>query len=149
MTASAMFIAVGLLARRDYSRQQIKSKLIQKAFAIDEIEKALDRCTDNGFLDDSRFAALLLRSHISKGHGQNRIRQSMAQKGLSKSDIETTLNRSDCDWFELAKSKALKKYANSGPITDQKERAKRVRYLLGQGFAYDQITYALEVDSDE
>lgn len=148
MTASAMHIAVGLLARRDYSRHQIKTKLLQKGFELSEIEPVLDRCVDNGFLDDARFAALLLRSHISKGHGQNRIRQSMAQKGLSKEAIERALNNSDCDWFELAKSKANKKFANNGPISDQKDRAKRVRYLMGQGYSFDQIAYALEVDSD-
>ncbi|MCG9697261.1 recombination regulator RecX [Shewanella sp. Isolate11] len=149
MTTSAMHIAVGLLARRDYSTYQIKTKLLQKGFETAEIELVLNRCIEHGYLDDARFAALLLRSHISKGHGQNRIRQSMAQKGLSKDDIETALNQSDCDWFELARAKADKKYASKGAISDQKERARRVRYLLAQGFAYDQISYALEVEVDD
>ncbi|WP_434086826.1 regulatory protein RecX [Shewanella psychrotolerans] len=148
MTTSAMHIAVGLLARRDYSRHQIKTKLIQKGFELTEIDPVLDRCVDNGYLDDQRFAALLLRSHISKGHGHNRIRQSMAQKGLSKETIETALNNSDCDWFELARTKADKKFASSGAIVDQKERARRTRYLLAQGFTYEQVTYALEVEVD-
>lgn len=143
-----MHIAVGLLARRDYSRHQIKTKLLQKGFELTEIAPVLDRCVDNGYLDDARFAVLLLRSHISKGHGQNRIRQSMTQKGLSKEIIETTLNHSDCDWFELAKSKADKKFANKEVIVDPKERARRVRYLLSQGFGYDQVAYALEVKID-
>ena len=143
-----MQVAVGLLARRDYSRHQIKSKLAQKGFIDSEIEAVLTRCESQGYLDDARFAALLLRSHIAKGHGQSKIRQSMAQKGLTKEVIQETLNASDCDWFELAKQKAGKKYAASGPIDDQKERAKRVRYLLSQGFAFDQVAYALEVDPD-
>ncbi|GIU43939.1 regulatory protein RecX [Shewanella algidipiscicola] len=143
MTASAMHIAVGLLARRDYSRHQIKTKLLQKGFELSEIEPVLDRCIDNGFLDDDRFAALLLRSHVSKGHGQNRIRQSMAQKGLSKEVIERALNNSDCDWFELAKSKANKKFGET-VISDAKDRARRCRYLYGQGFTSEQVFYALE-----
>ncbi|ASJ97474.1 MULTISPECIES: recombination regulator RecX [Shewanella] len=148
MSMSAMQVAVGLLARRDYSRYQIKSKLAQKGFIDSEIEAVLTQCESQGYLDDARFAALLLRSHIAKGHGQNKIRQSMAQKGLAKEIIQDTLNASDCDWFELAKQKAAKKYAASGPIEDQKERAKRVRYLLSQGFAFDQVAYALEVEPD-
>ncbi len=149
MTSSAMHIAVGLLARRDYSIYQIKTKLLQKGFETPEIETTISRCIEHGYLDDLRFAALLLRSHISKGHGQNRIRQSMAQKGLSKADIETALNQSDNDWFELAKTKAEKKFASQGAITDPKERAKRVRYLLAQGFNYEQAAYALEVEIDD
>ncbi|QYJ98802.1 recombination regulator RecX [Shewanella alkalitolerans] len=148
MTMSAMQVAVGLLARRDYSRYQIKSKLTQKGFLDGEIEAVLGQCESQGYLDDARFAGLLLRSHIAKGHGQNKIRQSMSQKGLTKEIIESSLNQSDCDWFELARQKAAKKYATSGPIQDQKERAKRVRYLLSQGFGFDQVTYALEVDPD-
>lgn len=148
MTTSAMHIAVGLLARRDYSRHQIKTKLIQKGFELTEIESVLDRCVDNGYLDDDRFAALLLRSHIGKGHGLNKIRQSMMQKGLSKETIATALNNSDCDWFELAKAKADKKFANSGAIVDEKGRARRTRYLLSQGFSYEQVAYALEVEVD-
>jgi regulatory protein len=138
-----MHIAVGLLARRDYSCYQIKTKLLQKGFELTEIALVLDRCVDHGYLDDARFAVLLLRSHINKGHGQNRIRQSMTQKGLSKEIIETTLNHSDCDWFELAKSKANKKFGET-VISDAKDRARRCRYLYGQGFTSEQVFYALE-----
>ncbi|MCE9679147.1 recombination regulator RecX [Shewanella sp. AS1] len=148
MSASAMDIAVGLLAHRDYSTHQIKTKLQQKGFESNEIESTLQLCLERGFLDDVRFAALLVRSHISKGHGKNRIRQSLYQKGLDKACGETALNSSDCDWYELAKTKANKKFANSGEISDQKERAKRVRYLLAQGFDYDQISYALAIEPD-
>ncbi|TVP12356.1 recombinase RecX [Shewanella sp. KCT] len=120
----------------------------QKGFLDGEIEAVLGQCESQGYLDDARFAGLLLSSHIAKGHGQNKIRQSMSQKGLAKEIIESSLNQSDCDWFELARQKAAKKYATSGPIEDQKERAKRVRYLLSQGFGFDQVAYALEVDPD-
>ncbi|WP_083758928.1 RecX family transcriptional regulator [Shewanella sediminis] len=41
----------------------------------------------SGFLDDSRYAELLICSHISKGHGPTRIRLVMAQKGLDKDII--------------------------------------------------------------
>ncbi len=65
---------------------------------------------------------------------------------------------SGCDWFELAKDKAIKKYGNP-KVTEvkgskalallTKEKAKRVRFLLGQGFSYEQVTYALDYDPSD
>lgn len=145
MTQSAKHVAVALLARRDHSRQEIRQKLIQKQFDPIEVEQVLDDCQANGYLNDERYGALLLRSHISKGHGKSRIQQALVQKGVDKEAIQHIFEQSDCDWFELAKQKALKKYANK-PIDGPKDRAKRIRYLMGQGFSYDEIAYALDYD---
>ncbi|RYV02737.1 recombinase RecX [Shewanella sp. OPT22] len=141
-TPSARQVAVSLLAGRDYSRQQIKLKLEAKAFTAEEIETVLNACEQSGYIDDKRFAQSLLRSHIYKGHGPIRIKQAMKMKGLCSEVITETLELSDCDWFELAKEKAEKKYANK-PIVDYKEKAKRIRFLMGQGFDYEQAGYAL------
>lgn len=118
----------------------------------------LNDCESAGFINDSRYAELLVRSHISRGHGAIRIRQAIAHKGLSKECIETAIVNSGCDWFELAKDKAAKKYANS-TVTEvkgakasellAKEKAKRVRFLLGQGFSYEQTIYALNYDPND
>ncbi len=142
-TPSARQVAVSLLAGRDYSRQQIKQKLEAKGFEETEIETVLDACEQSGYIDDKRFAQSLLRSHIYKGHGPIRINQAMKLKGLSSELVAEVINESDCDWFELAKEKAAKKYANK-PIADHKEKAKRIRFLMGQGFDYEQACYGLE-----
>ena len=105
----------------------------------------LDSCEAKGFLDDNRYAGMLVRSHILKGHGAGRIRQAMAQKGLSKDVVQHAIDSADCDWFELARQKAQKKFGTT-PIEDNKDKAKRIRYLLGQGFSYDQVAYGLEYD---
>ncbi|MGL5048943.1 MAG: regulatory protein RecX [Shewanella sp.] len=151
-------MAVALLARRDYSRLQIRDKLLEKGFDINDIEPVLDACESSGFINDTRYAELLVRSHISRGHGAIRIRQAIAQKGLSKDDIDAALANCDCDWFALAKDKAIKKYGvpcvtevkgSTARDLIAKEKAKRVRFLMGQGFSYDQISYALDSEPDE
>ena len=145
MAQSAKSIAVALLARRDHSRQEIRQKLLLKQFDLLEIDKALDECEASGYLDDTRYAHLLLRSHIAKGHGKSRVQQALVQKGVSKEIISLVLAQSDCDWFELAREKAVKKYRGA-PIESPKEKAKRIRFLLGQGFSYDEVAYALDYD---
>lgn len=141
---SARQVAVSLLAGRDYSRQQIKQQLEAKGFKCEEIETVLTACEQSGYIDDKRFAQSLLRSHISKGHGSIRIEQAMMIKGLSSETVAEVMKESDCDWYGLAKAKAFKKYAGK-PITDDKEKAKRIRFLMGQGFDYQQSYYALDV----
>lgn len=132
--------------------------MLEKGFELAEVEAALNDCESAGFINDSRYAELLVRSHISRGHGAIRIRQAVALKGLSKDCIETAIVNSGCDWFELAKDKAIKKYGNL-KVTEvkgskalellTKEKAKRVRFLLGQGFSYEQVTYALDYDPSD
>ncbi|WP_441347609.1 regulatory protein RecX [Shewanella sp. Shew256] len=148
-------MAVALLARRDYSRQEIRSKLLEKGFEVVDIDPVLDDCEASGFINDKRYAELLVRSHIARGHGPIRIRQAIAQKGLSKDCIEAALSANEHDWFELAKVKAIKKYVTP-KVTEikgsqsrelvAKEKAKRVRFLLSQGFNYEQVSYALDYD---
>ena len=87
MKHSAHYFAVAQLARRDYSHHEVQSKLKQKGFEDVEVEEALDRCESSGFLDDSRYAELIIRSHVNKGHGPIRIKQSMLPKGLAKDGI--------------------------------------------------------------
>ncbi|MGL4613609.1 MAG: regulatory protein RecX [Shewanella sp.] len=153
MSQSARQFAVALLARRDYSRQQVCQKLLEKGFEQAEIDAVLNECEASGFISDSRYAQLLVRSHISRGHGPIRIRQAIAQKGLAKECIEVALANSGCDWFELAKAKALKKFGATCVMSGAshallaKEKAKRVRFLMGQGFSYEQVIYALDGSS--
>nr|WP_115406103.1 regulatory protein RecX [Shewanella morhuae] len=132
--------------------------MLEKGFELNDIEPVLDACESSGFINDNRYAELLVRSHISRGHGAIRIRQAIAQKGLSKDCIEVALANGDCDWFELAKDKAIKKYGiprvtevkgSTARDLIAKEKAKRVRFLMGQGFSYDQISYALAVDPND
>ncbi|WP_390901235.1 regulatory protein RecX [Shewanella xiamenensis] len=148
-------MAVALLARRDYSRQEIRTKLLEKGFEVADIDPVLDDCEASGFINDKRYAELLVRSHIARGHGPIRIRQAIAQKGLTKDCIEAALSANEHDWFELAKAKAIKKYTVpnvlevKGSLSREqiaKEKAKRVRFLLSQGFNYEQVTYALDYD---
>ncbi|MGE4260526.1 MULTISPECIES: regulatory protein RecX [unclassified Shewanella] len=144
-----MDIAVALLARRDYSRSELCARLTDKGFAKTEIEQLADKLEAQGIVDDKRYAVALIRSQISKGHGPARIRQTGLQKGLPKSCIEAALDIADCDWVDLARQRIQKKYAITDGTIDAKERAKRIRHLLGQGFSYDQIAAALDYDPYE
>nr|WP_312018337.1 regulatory protein RecX [Shewanella surugensis] len=121
----------------------MKTKLAQKDFTHCEIEACIHFCLENGYLNDERYAYLVIKSHVNKGHGVNRIQQVLIQKGIDRSICQQVLLNTHHDWFELAKHKVFKKYGEH-PIADFKDKAKRIRYLLGQGFSYEQANYALD-----
>ncbi|MBV7316716.1 recombination regulator RecX [Shewanella sp. NIFS-20-20] len=136
-----------MLARRDHSCKEVTDKLLAKGFSGSDIDAVVAEYCASGYLDDERFAQLLLRSHINKGHGPVRIQQAMMLKGIAKSIVSESLAGSDCDWFALARAKATRKYREFGAI-DPKEKAKRIRYLLSQGFSYEQVNFALAPPED-
>ncbi len=40
-----------------------------------------------------------------------KLKQALAQKGLAKESIEAAIDRCDCDWLEMCKTKALENMA--------------------------------------
>ncbi|WP_244323518.1 regulatory protein RecX [Salinivibrio costicola] len=149
MSSSCQEIAVGLLARRDHSVQELRQKLEQRDFDSETIESTLAICLERGWLDDARFAASLLRQGISKQHGWLRICQDAKRKGVDSELLSQAEQAAEIDWFALAKETAQRKYADVDgviPPADQKLKAKRMRFLQSRGFNFDQIQYALSND---
>ena len=134
--------ALGLLARREHSQYELSQKLLSKGFSSRDVEQAILYCQQYGYVDDLRYTFSVIRQHISKGHGERRIRQSLQQNRVRDDVISTAFTQIDVDWFELAKQTAEKKFHSLGDI-DRKEQAKRIRFLQYRGFSFEQIQYAL------
>ena len=71
-----------------------------------------------------------------------RIRQDIRQKGIADNLFQAGLEESDVDWFALALDVARRKFGHR-PAEDQRERARRLRFMQYRGFNFDQIKYAL------
>lgn len=79
--------AIDLLARRPHFRRELASKLLQRGFAADEVDSALDRAESRGLLDDRQNALNLAAGSMSrKGFGPRRMRATLEAKGVD-SDI--------------------------------------------------------------
>lgn len=139
--------ALALLSRRDHGEHELGQKLQQKGYPEQEIAQAIAFCLEHRFLDDLRFAHSQVRQHISKGHGERRIRQELQQKRVDGDLVEQALHEEGTDWFELARQTAQKKFSDLRG-RDAKEYAKRVRFLQYRGFSFDQIQYALSDETE-
>jgi len=125
--------ALGLLARREHSALELKTKLARRGYAVDETTAAIDRLKDQNHQSDTRFAELLARSRAANGYGPRRIFAELKSHGVSDPDIASAIAAADCDWRDLARRQLQRHYGRDG-AQDAKERARRAAFLLRRGF---------------
>lgn len=125
--------ALGLLARREHSARELKTKLAQRGHAADEAGAAIDRLKDQHYQDDDRFAASLARRRGAQGYGPRRIGAELRSHGLGDAAIRAVLAQVDLDWNAIA-AVQLRKRFGTGVASDRSERAKRADVLLRRGF---------------
>jgi regulatory protein len=141
--------AMDLLTGREFSRVELTKKLAKRFDSDPAIDAELDRLQDEGLQSDQRFTDAFLRSRVYRGHGLTRIRMDIRQKGIKDDLFNAAVEESETDWFSLARDVAERKFGHS-QATEQKDKAKRMRFLQYRGFSFDQIKYALSgADIDE
>lgn len=134
-------IAVGLLARREHSRDELHHKLTIRGFSAEDVEQLLDRLAAQKLQSDDRFAAAYVRMRCSRGYGPQRIRAELRERGITPELIEQTLAaQSDADTPSIDDIWG-RKFAGHFP-EDYRERARQMRFLQQRGFSTGDI-YAL------
>ncbi len=126
--------AFALLAKREHSRQELKSKLLLYGASPEELEPLLAELTSNDYQSDERMAGMLVRANMRKGRGPARIQQE-----LKKHHIEAELAEEDIEqvnWLQQAMELRMRKFGEELP-TEQKEKARQVRFLQYRGFNLD------------
>jgi regulatory protein len=145
---SAYDKALGLLARREHSRKELKTKLRQGGYEGEETSAAIDRLGEQHYQDDDRFAEVLLRSRIAQGYGPMRLRVELKSHGLSDARIRELLDEAEVDWRASAATQLRRRYGNAG-TSDHAERARRAQFLLRRGFAAATVRSVTHADVDE
>jgi regulatory protein len=145
--AKIRIAAMDLLTGREYSRAELATKLNKKFDNHSAIEQVLVQISDEGLQSDKRFAEAFIRSRLYRGHGLARLRQDIRQKGVADDLVAQALEDADINWFELAKDVAQRKFGDR-QAADQREKAKRMRFMQYRGFNYEQIKYALSSSLD-
>ncbi|MDX1465932.1 MAG: regulatory protein RecX, partial [Halomonas sp.] len=138
--------AIGLLARREYSRQELVERLTAKGHEAEAIAESLDALAEQGLQSDERFAEGFMRSRILRGQGPLKIRLDLERRGLDREVIrhafDEAARRGEGDWFALACEALARRFP--GPGDTPRERPGRERFLAGRGFDFDQVRHALE-----
>ncbi|MDP1633863.1 MAG: recombination regulator RecX [Gallionellaceae bacterium] len=147
--------ALQYLARREYSRTELRGKLLPHvrtegeidAVPTEELDALLDDLTARGWLSDTRAVTQLLHARRSR-FGAQRIAQELRHKGVAEDLIAEALPQLKETEFEAAREVWLKKF---GVLPqDRKEKARQMRFLQSRGFAMEVIFKVMELaDSAE
>lgn len=125
--------ALGLLARREHSARELKTKLEARGHKADEAAPAIERLKERHYQSDDRFAVSLARRRVAQGYGPRRIQAELKSHGMSDAAIREALASIDVDWIVIA-SAQLRRRHGSAAAGDHDERAARAGFLLRRGF---------------
>ena len=96
-------MAFTLLARREFSEEQLRQALLAKELPEADVAAAIESLRAQRYLDDASLAARYARSRMEfRGQGQHRIRRSLRQKGLPRAIIEEGLRGAAAEVDEAA-----------------------------------------------
>ena len=146
--------ALQYLARREYSRTELRSKLlkyVQRDVDAEfdagqsqpvELDMLLNDLAARGWLSDERAATQLVHTKRSR-FGMQRITHELRQKGIAEELIDAALPALKKSELEAAREVWKKKFGV--PPQDQKEKARQMRFLQSRGFSLDAIFKVLKL----
>ena len=136
--------ALEYLSRRPMSRKELRDKLLQKG----EEEAVADYCvewlTDQGFLNDERYAGMVVRHYAAKNYGAGRIRGELSRRGISRELWDAALREAPEPDDRIDKFIA----SRLRDPEDREQIQKVSNALYRRGYGWDQIREALRRYTD-
>lgn len=137
----AMMRALDYLARRPRSEWEIRDYLKRKEYDSPTIEVILNKLSDNGYIDDVKFAEAWVASRrLLKPTSLRRLRQELLQKHVDTAVIDLALESGEGN-ERAALKEVIAKKRRQNRYQDQE---KLIAYLLRQGFNYADIKDVLQ-----
>jgi regulatory protein len=125
--------AVGLLARRDYSRADLATRLAAEGAERGEVDALLDELQRLGWLCDERFANAVVRQKAGS-YAPRAIERTLRDHGVAR-DVAAQALAQAGGADELAQAKALWQRRFGTAPRDEREKARQLRFLVSRGFA--------------
>jgi SOS response regulatory protein OraA/RecX len=101
--------AVELLGQRPHFRRQLAVKLARRGFAEAEIEQALDRLAEQGYLDDTEAArGYAAARRAREGEGRVRIEAELRRRGAAAAAVTAALADLPADEVPAAREAAAR-----------------------------------------
>ncbi|WP_201575617.1 MULTISPECIES: regulatory protein RecX [Psychrobacter] len=162
------WLAFYYLSRREYGKAELKQKLLDKEQDPEKVDALLEEFAEKGYQSDYRTTLMLIRENIRKGRGRGRIKQEFYRKKIAMpGNIDELIDMANAeseefsefvddsadnlvdgvDWLKLAVAARTKKYGDDIP-TEQKDKARQLRFLQYRGFNTDICFAALNYTLD-
>ena len=138
--------AMFLLDYRDYSAKEMTEKLIKTYKSEALCSAVLKKLTDNGFIDDERYAERMARKLVeSRKFGFRRARREIMQKGIDQFTAEDALAEYEDVFSENLADLLQTKYSRwLTDISDRKSIEKVKNSLVRYGYDFSDINRAVK-----
>jgi len=124
--------AIGLLARREHSRRELKQKLGRGADG-ELVDLVVDALAEEGLQSDARCAEMIVYARVERGHGPLRIRSDLRDAGIDGETVDLLLEAEDDHWEARLRKLVDRRYGCEAP-EDAREWSRRARFLASRGF---------------
>lgn len=141
-------LAIGYLCRREYSRLELRGRLMAAGTQDDDpssgdpssgdpsakVDALLDWLEAHGYLCDARFVESRVHARSAR-HGTLRIKQELARHGLELGAEQVAALRAT----EFGRAKAVWDRKFGERASDARARAAQARFLAGRGFSAEVV----------
>jgi regulatory protein len=136
--------ALQCLARREYSRAELRARLLPhvqteegfEQLPTADLDALLDDLTARGWLSDARATTQLVHAKRSR-FGMQRIAHELRQKGITEELVSAALPALKETELDAAREVWQRKYGVAPQ--DAKEKARQMRFMQSRGFSMDII----------
>ncbi len=135
-SASLRGRAIAALSRREYSRQELFTKLLPLASDHEQLDSVLSDLESEGLLSDQRCAESIGRVRGAK-YGAARVRHELQQKGIEGGALDSVVDQLRASETDRLQQVWNKRFGT--PPSSADERIKQQRFLAQRGFSAEAI----------
>jgi regulatory protein len=138
--------ALKLLAARSRTEHEVRTRMKQKGYTEEEIEKTLEFLKSMGYLDEMEFAESFIIAKMKQGWAEWLIRKGLREKGLPSEKIDEAMEK----FFDrealrkILMEKARKIIQLYGHLEKQKLLRKLLNYFERRGHSPSVVYKLLE-----
>jgi regulatory protein len=136
-----------MLARRELSETQLRTRLARRQFESHDIDAAVERLREERVVDDRRVALAFARTEVRlRSRGRARVERHIEAMGIARDVARAAVSEVYGELDEAALlEQALDKRLRRGLTLEDPPTARRVfRYLIGQGFEPGRVSAVLQ-----
>ena len=141
MSSACFEKALDLLSRRPHFRRELERKLSTRGFPSDEVNEALERASELGYLDDLECARGLARVRVTrKNEGPARLYATLTRRG---SDSETARRVAD-ELYAEGEGEVIGRAAAKWLASHEWDFDRLARHLTNRGFSSGAVLEVLD-----
>lgn len=141
--------SIRMLAAKDQSEFEIRSKLLKQGFDSEIAEIAIMQLKSMGYINDMLYTRKYISDRLKlKPKSKKALFYELKNKGIDDNIIEEALNETEVDEEQLAFRLAKKKYGKYN-VNESEIQRRIVSFLSHRGFSYETAAEIIEQLKEE